>query len=50
MKKLKNNIIIDLKNKSEYEKVVEMGKLSRMINNLFKDKKTKNNRLIINKT
>ena len=46
MKKIKNNKVIDLKNKSEYEKVIELGKISKKINLIFKNsiqnKKTKN--------
>lgn len=42
MKKIKNNRIIDLKNKSECEKTIEMGKISKQINNIFeKSKKSK---------
>lgn len=37
MKKLKNNEVIDLRNKSEYEKVIELGKISKKINSIFKD-------------
>lgn len=36
MKKIKNNKIINLKNKSEYEKVIELGKISKEINSIFK--------------
>ena len=46
MKKIKNNKVIDLKNKSEYEKVVELGKISKKINSIFQNsiqnKKIKN--------
>lgn len=35
MKKIKNNKIINLKNKSEYEKVIELGKISKEINSIF---------------
>jgi len=37
MKKIKNNEVIDLKNKSEHEKVIELGKISKKINSIFKD-------------
>lgn len=37
MKKLKNNKLIDLRNKSEREKVIELGKISKKINSIFKD-------------
>lgn len=36
MKKIKNNKIINLKNKSEYKKVIELGKISKEINSIFK--------------
>lgn len=42
MKKIKNNKVLDLKNKSEYEKVIKLGKISKKINSIFKDKKIKN--------
>ncbi len=46
MKKIKNNKIIDLKNKSEYEKAIKLGEVSKKVNVIFekaiKDKKTKN--------
>ena len=46
MKKIKNNKIIDLKNKDEYEKCIELGKISSKINKILnkannKEKKTK---------
>lgn len=41
MKKIKNNQIIDLKNKDEYEKSKELGKISKKINLIFKNN-TKN--------
>lgn len=37
MKKIKNNKIIDLRNKSEYEKVTELGKISKKINSIFQN-------------
>lgn len=37
MKKIKNNKIIDLKNKNEYEKSIELGKISKEINSIFKN-------------
>lgn len=36
MKKIKNNKVIDLKNKTEHEKVIELGKISKKINLIFK--------------
>lgn len=36
MKKLKNNKVIDLKNKNEYEKSITLGKISKKINSFFK--------------
>lgn len=39
MKKIKNNEIIDLRNKSEYEKAIELGKLSKQINEIFNNAK-----------
>lgn len=36
MKKIKNNKIIDLKNKNEYEKSIELGKISKKVNSIFK--------------
>ena len=46
MKNIKNNKVIDLKNKSEYEKVIELGKISKKINSIFQNstqnKKIKN--------
>ncbi len=44
MKKIKNNKIIDLKNKNEYEKCIKLGKISKDINSIFK-KTTKNNKI-----
>lgn len=35
MKKLKNNEIIDLNSKNDYEKTIELGKLSKKINSIF---------------
>ncbi len=35
MKKLKNNKIIDLKNKNEYEKTIKLGEISKDINLIF---------------
>ena len=35
MKKIKNNKVIDLRNKSEYEKAAELGKISKKINLIF---------------
>ena len=46
MKKIKNNKIIDLKNKNEYEKSIKLGEISKEINFIFekanKNKKVKN--------
>lgn len=40
MKRLKDNKIIDLKNKDEKEKNTELGKISKQINEIFcKEKK-----------
>ena len=43
MKKIKNNKVIDLRNKSEHEKVIELGKISKksiqFSKTLFKIKK-----------
>ncbi len=36
MKKIKNNKIIDLKNKNEYEKSIKLGEISKKINAVFK--------------
>ena len=36
MKKIKNNKIIELKNKKEYEKSIELGKISKKVNSIFK--------------
>lgn len=36
MKKIKNNKIIDLKNKNEYEKSIKLGEISKKINLVFK--------------
>ena len=36
MKKIKNNKIIDLKNKNEYEKSIKLGEISKNINLIFK--------------
>lgn len=44
MKKIKNNKIIDLKNKNEYEKSIKLGEISKDINSIFK-KNTKNNKI-----
>ncbi len=41
MKKVKENKIIDLRNKNEYEKAMELGKMSRKINLIF-EKQAKN--------
>ena len=42
MKKLKNNQIVDLKNKNEYEKTIALGRMSKNINLIFeKNKKAK---------
>ncbi len=35
MKKIKDNKIIDLKNKNEEEKNIELGKISKQINEIF---------------
>ncbi len=43
MKKLKNNKIIDLKSKNEYEKNLELGKISKKINAIFLARKNKKN-------
>lgn len=45
MKKIKNNKIIDLRNKNEYEKSIELGKVSKDINSIFK-KTTKDNKQV----
>ena len=37
MKKIKNNTVIDLRNKNELEKCIELGKVSRKINKIFKN-------------
>ena len=46
MKKIKNNKVLDLRNKSEHEKVIALGVISRKINsifqNLMQNKKIKN--------
>lgn len=39
MKKIKDNKIIDLRNKSEYEKSIELGKISNQINEIFEKTK-----------
>lgn len=39
MKKLKDNRIIDLKNKTEYEKVIIIGDFSKKINAIFEELK-----------
>jgi len=39
MKKIKNNRVINLKNKSEYEKAIEMGKISKQINEIYEKTK-----------
>ncbi len=44
MRKIKNNKIIDLKNKNEYEKATELGKISKKINSIF-EKTTQNNKV-----
>lgn len=36
MKKIKNNEIINLKNKNEYEKSIKLGEISKEINLIFK--------------
>ena len=36
MKKIKNNKVLDLRNKSEYEKVIELGKISKKSIQSFK--------------
>lgn len=41
MKKIKNNKIIDLKNKNEYEKNHVLGQLSKKINLIFLNRKIK---------
>lgn len=42
MKKIKDNKIIDLRNKSEYERSIELGKISNQINKIFeKDRANK---------
>ena len=41
MKKIKDNQIIDLRNKTEEEKNIELGKLSEQINNIFEKNKIK---------
>lgn len=46
MKKIKNNKVIDLRNKSENEKVREFGKISKKINSLF-DENNKNQELVL---
>lgn len=43
MKKIKNNKIIDLKNKNEYEKSIKLGEISKDINSIFK-KTAQNNK------
>ncbi len=35
MKKIKDNKIIDLKNKNEEEKNIELGRISKQINKIF---------------
>ena len=35
MKKIKDNKIIDLKNKNEEEKNIELGRISKQINEIF---------------
>ena len=42
MKKIKNNKIIDLKNKTEYEKSLKLGEVSKKINSIFKKTSDKN--------
>lgn len=37
MKKIKNNKLINLKNKNEYEKAIELGEISKEINSFFED-------------
>lgn len=44
MKKIKNNKVIDLRNKNEYEKSIELGKISKEINLLF-EKSIQNNKI-----
>lgn len=36
MKKIKNNEIINLKDKNEYEKSIKLGEISKEINLIFK--------------
>ena len=38
MKRIKNNKIVDLKNKTEYEKAIKLGELSKEINSIFNKK------------
>ena len=42
MKKIKDNKVIDLKDKNEYEKAIELGKLSKEINSIFEKNQNKN--------
>ena len=39
MKKIKNNKIINLKDKNEQEKAIELGKISKEINSIFEKNK-----------
>lgn len=36
MKKIKNNQVVDLRNKNEFDKCIELGKISKKINDIFK--------------
>ena len=38
MKKIKDNKIIDLKNKNEEEKNIELGRISKQINKIFESR------------
>lgn len=42
MKKIKDNKIIDLKHKDEKEKSIELGKISKQINEIFNNENNKN--------
>mgnify|MGYP005787330971 CR=1 FL=1 len=39
MKKIKNNKIVNLKDKNEYEKTMILGEISKKINLIFKENK-----------
>ena len=39
MKKIKENKVINLKGKTEFEKAIELGKISKKINSIFKKNK-----------